>query len=162
MTWRKAHEALHLIHGAVRLSSNAIGRDSTQFASQMVGRLLPHQGLPTIKQFIAELVRGAPKPCLRLLQSTLHPPGTSLVRTLEGHSSYVHGVAVSADGRRAASASDDHTLKLWDLGAEEPFATFTCDTAVLSCAFFGDDKLIAGDAGGRVHFLSLEEPKPEN
>jgi WD40 repeat protein len=37
------------------------------------------------------------------------------LHTLEGHSESVDGVAVSADGRRAVSASADHTLKVWDL-----------------------------------------------
>ncbi len=39
---KKDKEALELIHGAIRLSSNVIGKDPGQFASQMVGRLLPH------------------------------------------------------------------------------------------------------------------------
>ena len=33
-----------LIHGAVRLSANVIARRPEEFVSQMVGRLLPHQG----------------------------------------------------------------------------------------------------------------------
>ena len=37
------------------------------------------------------------------------------LRTLEGHSRGVEGVALSADGRRAVSASFDSTLKVWDL-----------------------------------------------
>jgi WD40 repeat protein len=109
------HEALDLIHGAVRLSSHVIGREPAQFASQMVGRLLPHQGVPAIKQFTAGLLEGASQPWLRSLQAALYPPGTSLVRTLGGHSDSVLGVAVSADGRIAVSASSDKTLKVWDL-----------------------------------------------
>ena len=37
------------------------------------------------------------------------------LRTLEGHSDWVNGVAVTPDGRRAVSASCDKTLKVWDL-----------------------------------------------
>ena len=37
------------------------------------------------------------------------------LRTLAGHSEWVYGVAVSADGRLAVSASRDKTLKVWDL-----------------------------------------------
>ena len=39
------------------------------------------------------------------------------LRTLQGHSGKVNGVAVSADGRRAVSASEDKTLKVWDVEA---------------------------------------------
>ena len=80
------------------------------------------------------------------------------LRTLEGHS-YVSGVAVTPDGKRAVSASYDNTRKVWDLETGEMLATFTCDHAALCCAFDDDKRTISGDAGGRVHFLSLEEPK---
>jgi WD40 repeat protein len=39
------------------------------------------------------------------------------LRTLEGHSSHVYGVAVTPDGKWAVSASYDYTLKVWDLEA---------------------------------------------
>ena len=38
-----------------------------------------------------------------------------VLRTLEGHSSPVHGVAVTPDGKRAVSASHDGILKVWDV-----------------------------------------------
>ncbi|MFM6282015.1 MAG: WD40 repeat domain-containing protein, partial [Dolichospermum sp.] len=37
------------------------------------------------------------------------------IRTLTGHSDKVRGVAMTPDRERAVSASDDYTLKLWDL-----------------------------------------------
>ena len=39
------------------------------------------------------------------------------LRTLKGHTRGVNSVAVTPDGRSAVSASDDKTLKVWDLGA---------------------------------------------
>jgi hypothetical protein len=108
-------EALGLIRGAIRLSSHVIGRDPGQFTSQIVGRLVPYCDRPTIASFMRRVAEGAPQPWLRELYPALHPPGAGLLRTLEGHSGFVTGVAVTGDGKRAVSASDDHTLKVWDL-----------------------------------------------
>ena len=65
-------------------------------------------------------------------------------------------MAVTADGRRALSASDDKTLKMWDLETGLVLAAFTCDAAV-RCVSIGMRMIAAGDDLGRVHFLSLHE-----
>jgi hypothetical protein len=108
-------EVLALIRSAVRLSSNVIERDPSQFASQAVGRLLPHREAVAIARWTDEIAAAAPRPWLRPLRPALHPPGIGLLRMLEGHSADVNGVAVTPDGRRAVSASWDNTLKVWDL-----------------------------------------------
>ena len=41
---------------------------------------------------------------------------------LKGHESWVYGVSFSPDGRTLASCSDDNTIMLWDLEAEDPAA----------------------------------------
>ena len=85
------------------------------------------------------------------------------LRTLHGHSDWVNGVALSGGGRLAVSASDDQTLKVWEVESGALVATFTCDGATRCCALANDGKLIvAGDVGGCVHFLRLEEPKCRN
>jgi WD40 repeat protein len=82
------------------------------------------------------------------------------LRTLEGHSTYVHGMAVTPDGRRAVSTSEDKTLKVWDLRTGLPIATFHCDGPALCCACADNHRIVAGDEGGRVYILSLEENFP--
>jgi WD40 repeat protein len=80
-----------------------------------------------------------------------------VLRTLEGHSSSVQGVAVTPDGKKAVSASDDGTLKVWDLDTGLLIVTFHCEATPTSCAFADEQRIVAGDWGGHVYILSLEE-----
>ena len=115
-------EVLDLIHGAVRLSSNVVAE---QFASQMVGRLLPYCDLHAISEFSTKVAKGARAPWLRPLHPVLHPPGTALTRNLTGHRRRVNGVALSGDGRIAVSSSDDQTVKVWEMSSGRELRTLT-------------------------------------
>ena len=108
-------DTLQLIQGALRLSMHVLTKDASQLASQLIGRLLPHEKHTSIRQFTTSVAQAAIRPWLRPLRPALDPPGTALLRTLAGHSAKVNAVAVTLDGRRAVSASSDKTLKLWDL-----------------------------------------------
>src|SRR5262245_10593233 len=118
-------EDLSIVQGAVRLSSNVIAKDPGQFASQIVGRLLPYQNLTVIAEFSKRTAEGAHGRWLRSTQPALHPPGIGLLRTLTGHSGWVTGVAVTPDGQRAVSASDDNTLKVWELSSGRELHTLS-------------------------------------
>jgi WD40 repeat protein len=82
------------------------------------------------------------------------PDGIAWIRI--GREWAVYGVALTANGKRAASASIDKTLKVWDLESGGCIATFHADAGVFCCGFIGRT-IVAGDGGGRVHFLRLEE-----
>jgi len=139
---REDKEALELIHGAIRLSSNVIARDPGQFNSQMVGRLLPYRKTPAIKRFADKVIEGTRTPWLRPLQPALHPPGTELVRTLAGHTGYAYRVALSGDGRLAVSTSYDKTLKVWDVETGRELRTLAGHRAeVTDVALSGDGEL---------------------
>ena len=132
---------LHLIQGAVRLSSMTIEKDPHQFVSQIIGRLLPHMELPEIQRFTSALVCANRKPWLRLLSATLHPPGTGLVRTLEGHSASINRVAITPDGLKAVSASWDNNLKVWDLESGRELQTLCGHSASVTCDVISPDGL---------------------
>ena len=151
-------QALELIHGAMRLSFHVIERDPGQFASQIVGRLLTHQELPGMQQFVASLIGVAPRPWLRPLVPALDPPGAALVRTLAGHSGEVYGVAVSADGRRAVSASRDGTLKVWDLESGHKPRTLIGHTAGVLCVSVSADgrRAVSGSFDHTLKVWDLE------
>ena len=125
-------EALALTHDAVWMSQHVIDKDPRQFASQVLGRLLPHRNDPRIQQFVDEIATGAPLPWLRPLHPALDPPGTPLLRTLEGHSDGVAFVAVTPDGKCAVSASFDNTLKVWDLATGRALRTLEGHSASVS------------------------------
>jgi WD40 repeat protein len=80
------------------------------------------------------------------------------VRTLKGHTNRVGSVVVTPDGRRVVSASDDNTLKVWDLETGSAICSFMMDAALHACAVGQDGAtIVAGDMRGRVHFLRFEE-----
>jgi WD40 repeat protein len=66
----------------------------------------------------------------------------------------VSGVAVTADGRFAVSASEDNTLKVWDLAVGQSLATLETHAHLRCCAITPDCKaLLAGDVAGALHIL---------
>ena len=147
--------ALELIHGAVRLSSNVIGEDPGQFASQLIGRLLPHRDMPAIKRFSDSVVEGTRTPWLRPLQPTLHPSGTSLIRTMEGHIEGLCRVAMSGDGRLAVSISGhpNTTVEVWEVENGHVLRTLQVHSegvGVGSVAISGDGRLAVSTSGDKT------------
>ncbi len=70
----------------------------------------------------------------------------------------VSAVVMAPDGCRAVSASDDQTLRLWDLKSGKEIATFTDEDNMASCALLRktDGRLLPATPG-RVHFLRFVE-----
>jgi WD40 repeat protein len=132
-------EALDLIAGALRLSSNVIAEDPGQFASQMVGRLLSYGNMPTIDEFLRRIAEGTRNTWLRPLQPTLGPPGTALLRILTGHTGAVNAVAVTPDGRLAVSASLDQTLKVWEVASGRELRTLQGHTGYVTGVALSED-----------------------
>ena len=100
--------------GALRLSAHVLNHQPRQLAGQLLGRLSSADG-PAIGALLGAARTGADRPSLVPLRRSLTPPGGPLLATLEGHGAGVRAVAVTPDGRRAVSGSDDRTLKVWDL-----------------------------------------------
>ncbi|MGB8648549.1 MAG: hypothetical protein WCF84_25155 [Anaerolineae bacterium] len=77
----------------------------------------------------------------------------ALVRTLEGHTAPVHGVAVTEDGRFAVSAAGflaegDYTLKVWDLASGACLRTLAGHTAPVHGVAVTEDGRFAVSAAG--------------
>jgi WD40 repeat protein len=83
------------------------------------------------------------------------------LHTLRGHSGWVTGVALTPDGRCAFSASHDRTVRVWDLASGACLAPFPGE-GVMECAgsSLTGQTFSAGDLGGAVYFLRLENVPP--
>jgi WD40 repeat protein len=96
-------------------------------------------GAPPRQSVPAKADPGRPSPAPRL---------SRLAHNLTGHNSYVTGVAFSPDGSLLATASGDHTARLWDTRTGAAVRTLTGhDEGVTGVAFSPDGSLLATVSG---------------
>ncbi|MEA5604515.1 serine/threonine-protein kinase [Nostoc sp. UHCC 0252] len=82
-------------------------------------------------------------------------------KPLKGHSSDVNSVAFSPDGTILGSASDDKTIKLWNLASKEEIHTLEGHSNwIWAIAFSSDSKTLAsGSADKTIKLWNLETGK---
>ena len=108
-------EPAGLVGSALRLSSNVLALRPGELSQHLLARMLDFEE-PEIRGALEAARASLRAPALAPVRRSLDAPGASLLRTLDGHLARVRGLAIAADGRTAVSASDDNTLKVWDLG----------------------------------------------
>jgi WD40 repeat protein len=110
---------------ALDLASGS-GASPDELPAQLLGRLSPGDA-PELGICLAAAATVIPLHALVPLHPTLTAPGHEL-RRFAGHEDIVNAVAVSVDGRRALSASNDCTLRVWDLDTGNELRRFTGHT----------------------------------
>jgi len=80
------------------------------------------------------------------------------VAVLRGHTEFVRGVAITADGRRAVSGSYDKTLRVWDLEAGKCIATLEGHTHEVNGVAISADgrRAVSGSKDNTVRVWDLE------
>jgi len=145
------------IERAVRMSAQILAADPGQLRGQLAGRLLGHPD-PAVADWAASLTRrGGPGPWLAPLTPALTPTTAALEQVLTGHAGWVAAVAVTADGTRAISGSDDRTVRVWDLAAGREQATLTGHTDTVKAVAVTADgtRAISGSDDGTVRVWDL-------
>jgi WD40 repeat protein len=109
----------------------------------------------TAERLEAELSPTERLPALRL-RHPVRVGGSK--RTFAGHGAWVNGCAVTPDGRRVVSASDDGTLKVWELETGQELATLEGHESVVSgCAVTPDgQRVVSASDDGTLKVWELE------
>jgi WD40 repeat protein len=149
-------ETLRLIQGAIRLSAHILDKDKTQLAGQLLGRLMSFE-VPEIHTMLEQAQQGK-KPWLRHLKPSLTQAGSSLLRTLTGHTDFVTAVVITPDGQWAISGSKDLTLKLWDLASGTARHTMIGHTNFVTAVAVTPDRqwALSGSADCTLKLWDLE------
>ncbi|GAB1541611.1 hypothetical protein NUACC21_42820 [Scytonema sp. NUACC21] len=135
--------SFQLIQEAIRLSAHILSEDATQLAAQLLGRLMLHSSSINIQKLLKLAQKYQDTPWLRPLVANLIQPKRALRRILTGHTNSVYAVVISPDGKQAVSASDDKTLKIWNLATGEVEKTLTGHKyCIRTVAITPDGKLV--------------------
>lgn len=149
-------QEIELLHGALRRSSNTLLKDDSQLVSQLLGRLI-NQESKGIRLLLIQAIQNKKGIWLRPISGSLADSGF-LIRTLEGHTGGVNAIAIHPDGLRAVSASNDYTLKVWNLRSYS--ATLTLEghsNYVNAVAIHPDGKrIVSGSSDNSLKVWDLE------
>ncbi|MUN40912.1 NB-ARC domain-containing protein [Actinomadura litoris] len=110
-----------------------------QLAEQLIGRLMDHPD-PATAAWAATLTPPDHTVWLRpLTPGALSPVTSPLEHIITGHTGWVNAVAISPDGTRALTGSDDHTARVWEIATGRELHTLTGHTGEITTVAFNID-----------------------
>lgn len=158
---------LKLLSDTLQLSATAVLRDPRQLAGQLVGRLqgivnrdIPATpGDPPKYPFLHSMVAQAKATSIPALVPSigcLTEPGGILYDLLSGHTKPITAITTTTDAQRALTASEDNTLKVWDLKSGKVSSTmynFGCKVSKLRTAL--NNKFVIAVEGSVIRVWSM-------
>jgi WD40 repeat protein len=81
------------------------------------------------------------------------------LQTLSMHPNIAYRLDISPDGQHLVSGSEDGSLIIWDLASGQAVATYSGEWSIGDYVFTPTGEIVAGDAGGKLHFLKLVQPE---
>ena len=133
---------------ALRQAAYILAQDPQQLASQLLGRLLDDPD-PTIQALLQQATASQQRPWLRPLTPSLRD-AEALVLTLTGHERSVNSVIVTSDDHFVLTASDDGTIKVWNLKIGKCIRTFQEGGQVYSLAVTPDSRFAISASDDRT------------
>ena len=149
----------------LRLSATSLTANPGLIRSHLADRLLSHPD-PGITAWAAGLTGStdsAPAHWLAPVSRAAVPQVDPLRRILTGHTGPVRTVAVSQDGARAVSGSDDGTVRVWDLATGREEAVLTGHTDWVRAVAVSQDgaRAVSGSDDGTVRVWDLATGREE-
>jgi WD40 repeat protein len=77
------------------------------------------------------------------------------MKTFRGHKDYINAVAISRDGKYAASASRDSNILLWDIETGRAVKTFRDTNSVTVVIFSPGGDVVTGNYSGAVKIWNI-------
>ncbi len=154
-------EGLLIIQTAIMLSAPQVGQNLRALAAQLMGRLLGYAD-PDVQKLLNSVRSSLKKRTLLPLSQSLGWPGKHQLLNLLGHKGPVRSLVISLDGQLAVSASEDKTIRVWDLDSGQCRAVLTGHRDIVNCLAMTPDgqHLLSGSDDGDLILWNLQTAMP--